>query len=162
MFIGSKLDRGADIQTIYNQHAFLYLKKMGISSAKVGAVDDGTYVWARVGFINPSPLGRGNLSKLEQELKFFEKFGAGGLISSEAEYMRIRSILSQARQGKTFSHQEIIFAFDDPSGNKPRGEFVKQWFVSNLPSGGGTLSFSAQKIGVRAGGAPRAPRRRNA
>jgi hypothetical protein len=161
MFIGSKLDRGADIQTIYNQHAFLYLKKMGISSAKVGAVDDGTYVWARVGFINPSPLGRGNLSKLEQELKFFEKFGAGGLISSEAEYMRIRSILSQARQGKTFSHQEIIFAFDDPSGNKPRGEFVKQWFVSNLPSGGGTLSFSAQKIGVPAGGAPRAPRRRN-
>lgn len=161
MFVTSKLDRGADIQTIYNQHAFLYLKKMGITAAKVGAVDDGRYVWARVGFINPTPLGFGRLSVLEKELKFFEKFGAGGLISSEAEYMRIRSILSQARQGKTFSHQEIIFAIDDPSGNKPRGEFVKQWFVTNMGSDGGKLSFTAQKIGVPAGGARRAPRRRN-
>lgn len=162
MFVTSKLDRGADIQTIYNQHAFLYLKKMGITAAKVGAVDDGKYVWARVGFINPRPLGRGDLSVLEKELKFFEKFGAGGLVSSEAEYMRIRSILSQARQGKTFSHQEIIFAIDDPSGNKPRGEFVKQWFVTNMGSGGGKLSFTAQKIGVPVRGARRAPRRRNA
>jgi hypothetical protein len=161
MFITSKLDRGADIQTIYNQHAFLYLKKMGLSSAKVGAVDDGKYVWARVGFINPRSLGSGDLAVLEKELRFFEKFGAGGLIGSEAEYMRIRSILSQARQGKTFSHQEIIFAIDDPSGNKPRGEFVKQWFVKNLPSGGGKLSFAKQKIGVPAGGTRRAPRRRN-
>ena len=161
MFVTSKLDRGADIQTIYNQHAFLYLKKMGITAAKVGAVDDGRYVWARVGFINPTPLGFGRLSVLEKELKFFEKFGAGGLISSEAEYMRIRSILNQARQGKTFSHQEIIFAIDDPSGNKPRGEFVKQWFVTNMGSEGGTLSFAKQKIGVPAGGARRAPRRRN-
>jgi hypothetical protein len=161
MFVTSKLDRGADIQTIYNQHAFLYLKKMGITAAKVGAVDDGRYVWARVGFINPTPLGFGRLSVLEKELKFFEKFGAGGLISSEAEYMRIRSILNQARQGKTFSHQEIIFAIDDPSGNKPRGEFVKQWFVTNMGSEGGKLSFTAQKIGVPAGGGRRAPRRRN-
>jgi len=161
MFISSKLDRGADIQTIYNQHAFLYLKKMGLSSAKVTAVDDGRYVWARVGFINSRSLGSGDLAVLEKELRFFEKFGSGGLIGSEAEYMRIRSILSQARQGKTFSHQEIIFAIDDPSGNKPRGEFVKQWFVKNLGSGGGTLSFAKQKIGAPAGGTRRAPRRRN-
>ena len=161
MFINSKLDRGADIQTIYNQHAFLYLKKMGLSSAKVTAVDDGRYVWARVGFINSRSLGYGDLSVLEKELRFFEKFGAGGLVGSESEYMRIRSILSQARQGKTFSHQEIIFAIDDPSGNKPRGEFVKQWFVKNLGSGGGTLSFAKQKIGVPAGGTRRAPKRRN-
>lgn len=161
MFIGSSLDRGADIATIYNQHAFLYLKKMGLSSARVTAANDGRYVWARVGFKASSSLNARSLSPLEKELVFFEKFGAGGLISTEAEYMRVRSVLSQARQGRTFTHQEIIFAIDDPVGNKPRGEFVKQWFIDNIPTGGGTLSFAEQKIGAPAGGTRRAPRRRN-
>ena len=161
MFIGSVLDRGADIQTIYNQHAFLYLKKMGITKAGVTAAQDGQYVWPRIGFKSPNPLRSLDLSPLQKELKFFEKFGAGGLVSSEAEYMRIKSILDQARRGKTFTHQEIIFAIDDPVGNKPRGEFVKQWFISNMRSSGGYLSFADQKIGKRFGGATRAPRRRN-
>jgi hypothetical protein len=159
MFISSKLDRGADIQTIYNQHAFLYLSKIGITKAKVNAADDGQYVWARVGFKRGSGLGRGDLRALEAPLKFYEDFGAGGLISNDAEYARVKSILTQAAGGAKFSHQDIIFALDDPTGDKPRMEYVKQWFKPNLGFPGGILKFADQKVG---GTPPRRPRRARA
>ena len=159
MFISSKLDRGADIQTIYNQHAFLYLSKIGITKAKVNAADDGQYVWARVGFKRGSGLGRGDLRALESPLKFYEDFGPGGLISNDAEYARIKSILTQASGGVKFSHQDIIFALDDPTGDKPRMEYVKQWFKPNLGFPGGILKFADQKVG---GTPPRRPRRARA
>jgi hypothetical protein len=159
MFISSKLDRGADIQTIYNQHAFLYLSKIGITKAKVNAADDGQYVWARVGFKRGSGLGRGDLRALEAPLKFYEDFGPGGLISNDAEYARIKSILTQAAGGAKFSHQDIIFALDDPTGDKPRMEYVKQWFKPNLGFPGGVLKFADQKVG---GTPPRRPRRARA
>lgn len=159
MFISSKLDRGADIQTIYNQHAFLYLSKIGITKAKVNAADDGQYVWARVGFKRGSGLDRGALRALEAPLKFYEDFGLGGLISNDAEYARIKSILTQAAGGAKFSHQDIIFALDDPTGDKPRMEYVKQWFKPNLGFPGGVLKFADQKVG---GTPPRRPRRARA
>lgn len=164
MFITSKLDRGADIQTIYNQHAFLYLSKIGITKAEVNAADDGQYVWARVGFKRGTGLSRQDLRALESPLKFYEDFGAGGLISNDAEYARIKSILSQAQGGIKFHHQDIIFALDDPTGDKPRMEYVKQWFKPNLGFPGGTLKFSEQKVGGTPARRPRrarAPRQRS-
>lgn len=159
MFITSKLDRGADIQTIYNQHAFLYLSKIGITKAEVNAADDGQYVWARVGFKRGTGLSRQDLRALESPMKFYENFGAGGLISNDAEYARIKSILAQAQVGIKFHHQDIIFALDDPTGDKQRMEYVKQWFKPNLGFPGGTLKFSEQKVG----GTPvRRPRRARA
>ena len=149
MFVTSKVDRGADIQTIYNQHAFLYLKQIGVTKANVNAADDGQYVWARVGFKRGSGLGNGDLQVLQAPLKFYEDFGPGGLINNEAEYARIKSILAQARGGKKYQHQDIIFALDDPTGDRARMEYVKQWFKANLGFGGGTLSFAEQKIGQK-------------
>ena len=158
MNVRSKLDRGADIQTIYNQHAFLYLSKIGITSAKVTAADDGQYVWARVGFKQSGGVDRARLQALVSELRFYEEFGAGGLISNDAEYARISSILKQAEGGTKFSHQDIIFAVDDVD-DKARAEYVKQWFKSNIPFGGGVLKFADQKVaGVERTRRPRAPR----
>jgi hypothetical protein len=156
MFVRSKMDRGADIQTIYNQHAFLFLKQIGISKAKVGAVDDGQYVWARVGF-NGGNIPENRLGGFKKALSFYENFGAGGLINSEAEYFRIKSMIAQTRGGKKFIHQDWIFAIDDPANDKVRREFVKHWFKSNLPFSSGTFSFAKNKIG---GTAPRRQRAR--
>ena len=150
MFIRSKLDRGADIQTIYNQHAFLYLKAIGIKKAKVSpAVQDGQYVWARVGFKN-GDLPAARLASFEKALSFYENFGGGGLINSSAEYFRIKSMVNQTRAGKGFSHQEWIFAIDDPANDKIRREFVKHWFVKNAPLPKGDFSFAKNKIGENA------------
>lgn len=158
MNVRSKLDRGADIQTIYNQHAFLYLSKIGIKSAKVTAADDGQYVWARVGFKQSGGVDRARLRALESEMRFYEEFGAGGLISNDTEYARIASILKQAEGGTKFSHQDIIFAVDDVD-DRARAEYVKQWFKSNMPFGGGVLKFADQKVaGVERTRRPRAPR----
>jgi len=158
MNVRSKLDRGADIQTIYNQHAFLYLSKIGITKAKVNAMDDGQYVWARVGFKQSGGVDRARLRALESEMRFYEEFGAGGLISNDTEYARIASILKQAEGGTKFSHQDIIFAVDDVD-DKARAEYVKQWFKSNIPFGGGVLKFADQKVaGVERTRRPRAPR----
>lgn len=156
MFVRSKMDRGADIQTIYNQHAFLFLKQIGISQAKVGAVDDGQYVWARVGF-NGGNISENQLGGFKKALSFYENFGQGGLINSEAEYFRIKSMIAQTRAGKKFIHQDWIFAIDDPANDKVRREFVKHWFKSNLPFSSGTFSFAKNKIG---GTAPRRQRAR--
>ena len=156
MFVRSKMDRGADIQTIYNQHAFLFLKQIGISKAKVGAVDDGQYVWARVGF-NGGNISENQLGGFKKALSFYENFGQGGLINSEAEYFRIKSMIAQTRGGKKFIHQDWIFAIDDPANDKVRREFVKHWFKSNLPFSSGTFSFAKNKIG---GTAPRRQRAR--
>jgi hypothetical protein len=146
MSIYSKLDRGADIQTIYNQHAFLYLSKIGITKAEVNAADDGHYVWARVGFKQQGGANRG-ITNLEAPLRFYEEFGAGGLISNDAEYARIKSILEQARNGTKFSHQDIIFAIDDVD-DKARMEYVKQWFKSydGIRFNNGVLKFADQKV----------------
>jgi hypothetical protein len=149
MFVTSKIDRGADIQTIYNQHAFLYLKQIGVTKANVNAADDGQYVWARVGFKRNYGLTDRDLQVLQSPLKFYEDFGAGGLINNDAEYARIKSILAQARGGKQYQHQDIIFALDDPTGDREKMEYVKQWFKANLGFGGGTLSFAEQKIGQK-------------
>jgi hypothetical protein len=149
MFVTSKIDRGADIQTIYNQHAFLYLKQIGVTKAMVNAADDGQYVWARVGFKRNYGLADRDLQVLQSPLKFYEDFGAGGLINNDAEYARIKSILAQARGGKQYQHQDIIFALDDPTGDREKMEYVKQWFKANLGFGGGTLSFAEQKIGQK-------------
>jgi hypothetical protein len=149
MFVTSKIDRGADIQTIYNQHAFLYLKQIGVTKAMVNAADDGQYVWARVGFKRNYGLTDRDLQVLQSPLKFYEDFGAGGLINNDAEYARIKSILAQARGGKQYQHQDIIFALDDPTGDREKMEYVKQWFKANLGFGGGTLSFAEQKIGQK-------------
>jgi hypothetical protein len=156
--VRSKLDRGADIQTIYNQHAFLYLSKIGITSAKVTAADDGQYVWARVGFKQSGGVDRARLQGLVSELRFYEEFGAGGLISNDAEYARISSILKQSEGGTRFYHQDIIFAVDDVD-DRARAEYVKQWFKGNMPFGGGVLNFADQKVaGAGRARRPRAPR----
>jgi hypothetical protein len=158
MNVRSKLDRGADIQTIYNQHAFLYLSKIGITSAKVTAADDGQYVWARVGFKQSGGVDRARLQGLVSELRFYEEFGAGGLISNDAEYARISSILKQSEGGTRFYHQDIIFAVDDVD-DRARAEYVKQWFKGNMPFGGGVLNFADQKVaGAGRARRPRAPR----
>jgi hypothetical protein len=159
MFVRSKLDRGADIQTIYNQHSFLYLKNIGVTNARIGlAVQDGQYVWARVGFNNGN-LPSARLASFQKALSFYENFGGGGLINSSAEYFRIKSMVDQTRAGRGFSHQEWIFAIDDPANDKIRREFVKHWFIRNAPLPAGEFSFAKNKVG---GTAPRAGRARQA
>jgi hypothetical protein len=152
MWLGreSPIDKGAGIQTIYNQHAFMYLNQIGIKKAKVRTADDGPYVWARIGFISQDGIDDGQMEEIEKLLKRYERIGPVGLISSDAEYMRVKALWQKWGRGGKVTHQDFIFAFED-SSDKFRMLRVKQWFRSYFGIDGGYLNFANNEIGPNPG-----------
>ena len=152
-------DKGAGIATLYNQHAFHFLQKIGVNTAEVGPADDGTFVWAKVGFKPDSPI---NVGRFQSELDKYAKFGYSSLISSPEEYWRIKYLLEKRPPG---THQEFIFAVSQsrslPSGSdvgrNRRENQIKNWFKQNAAGGHGFLSFAEQRIGSRRRGQAVAP-----
>jgi len=153
MGIGNEADKGSGIATIYNQHAFYWLNKMGIDKANVTAVSDGAFVWARIGYKRGAPP----TTPFSDELARFEKFGPGGLISNQEEYWKIKYL---AGKRPPATHQEFILALASSSVSGGRGssanareQQIKEWFKRYAGFGGGTLSFAEQKVGQRRRGA---------
>ncbi len=160
-FIEKQSDRGAGLQTIYNQHAFMYLNQIGVTKARVTAVDDGAFVWARIGYKRGAPSNQ----PFQQALLNYSKFGPGGLISNEEEYWRVRYLVDKANAGGRVTHQDYIFAVASSTADRQqrymREEQIKQWFKGNASFSGGILRFSDQQVGPNPGQKP-APRRRRA
>ena len=154
-----EIDKGAGIATLYNQHAFHFLQKIGVTKAEVGPADDGAFVWAKVGFKPNNPL---NAGRFQSELDKYAKFGYSSLISSPEEYWRIKYLVEKRPPG---THQEFIFAVSQsrslPGGSGPgsnrRENQIKNWFKQNAPGGPGSLSFAEQRIGSRRRGQAVAP-----
>lgn len=152
-------DKGAGIATLYNQHAFHFLQKIGVTTAEVGPADDGTFVWAKVGFKPDSPLG---LGRFQSELDKYAKFGYSPLISSPEEYWRLKYLVEKRPPG---THQEFIFAVSQSRslpggsdvGRNRRENQIKNWFKQNAAGGHGFLSFAEQRIGSRRRGQAVAP-----
>lgn len=153
-------DRGAGIQTIYNQHAFMFLGKVGVTEARVTAVSDGAFVWGRIGYKNSTNV---TLSNFEREMRMFENFGPGGLISNEEEYYRVKYLVEKQRRGERVFHQDWIFAVAQSGGDRKSRELretmIKEWFKVYANFSGGTLQFSEQGIPFRRRNRP-APARR--
>ena len=154
-----EIDKGAGIATLYNQHAFHFLQKIGVTKAEVGPADDGAFVWAKVGF-KPDRLI--TVTRFQSELDKYAKFGYSPLISSPEEYWRIKYLVEKRPPG---THQEFIFAVSQsrslPGGSGPGGNRrenqIKNWFKQYAPGGHGILSFAEQRIGRRRRGQAVAP-----
>lgn len=152
-------DKGAGIATLYNQHAFHFLQKIGVTKAEVGPADDGTFVWAKVGFKPNNPI---NVRRFQSELDKYAKFGYSSLISSPEEYWRLKYLVEKQPPG---THQEFIFAVSQSRslpggsgvGSNRRENQIKNWFKQNAPGGPGILSFAEQRIGSRRRGQAVAP-----
>lgn len=161
-FIERQSDRGAGLQTIYNQHAFMYLNQVGVKQARVTAVDDGAFVWARIGYKRGAP----SVQPFQQALLNYSKFGPGGLISNDEEYWRVRYLVDKANAGGRVTHQDYIFAVASSTVDRTqrymREEQIKQWFKGNAPFGGGILKFSDQRVSPNPGQNPPTARRRRA
>ena len=154
--ISSPSHKGAGIQTIYNQHAFMYMKAAGIKRAEVGSAWDGPYVWGRVGF--RSQIGQRSIDKLQEEIRMFRQ-GNGGLITNDAEAARIESLLKELEDWKRLPvdnrperqpvrHMDFIYALDIPTGagKKTRQTALKNWFVTNMPLSSGTYYFDENGV----------------
>jgi len=152
-------DKGAGIATLYNQHAFHFLQKIGVTTAEVGPADDGEFVWAKVGFKPDNPL---NVGRFQSELDKYAKFGYSPLISSPEEYWRLKYLVEKRPPG---THQEFIFAVSQSRslpggsgvGSNRRENQIKNWFKQNAKGGHGFLSFAEQRIGSRRRGQAVAP-----
>lgn len=150
-FINKDSDKGADIATIFNQHAFLYLRNMGITKAEVGPADDGRYVWGRVGFKTDRGIHtQEQFEKISGALKFYKQFGPGGLIATDEQYFKVKKLLELARGGAKVNHQDFHFAVDTGKDllEKVRRDYIKQWFAKEVPLAGANLDFGDQKIGA--------------
>ena len=149
-FINKDSDKGSDIATIFNQHAFLYLKNIGIKKAGVGPADDGRYVWGRVGFKTERGIHtQEHFNSIKSALDFYKSFGSGGLIATDEQYFKVKKLLEMAKSGVKVNHQDFHFAIDkgDVLLDKARRDYVKHWFSSKLPVTAAYLNFGEQKIG---------------
>ena len=152
--LDNPIDKGADIATIYNQHAFLYLSKMGAKYAEVHPAWDGPYVWARAGYRSGRKFSIGNLTAFEEGLKFYENFGPGGIISSDKEYRRVKKMLEKTRLNPrgVYEAQDWIFAIDDTPGDPVRRTYIKDWYLRNhITIGDAKLDFAREEIGKNLG-----------
>ena len=147
-FITLDKDKGADLATIYNQQAFAYLKKIGITKAGVTPADDGRYVWARLGFKDGSSLQPQQIESLEGALEFYRTFGTGGLIASDDQYFAMKKLVDFSKGGGKVSKQELIFLIDRGDiDERARRDYIKHWFTGNVPLYAANLDFAEQKVG---------------
>ena len=141
----SPVDRGAGIQTIYNQHAFMYLNSIGVTKAKVSTASDGPYVWARIGFVQENPIQGYQMENMKKALDRFKEIGGAGIIQNVGEYRRIEALVKKWARDGSVTHQDFIFAFDD-NGDKFRALRIKEFFKNQFGLGSGVLEFDTNEV----------------
>jgi hypothetical protein len=139
MKITSTNHKNSGFASIFNPHAFTWMKAAGIEKAKVSADWDGKFVWGKLGFRQNSTQSKEIAKKLEAEIK---KIRAGGRSSvvNKRDADLIAMLLDEARR-KNYSidapqHPEYLMAM----GNRDKPK-VKGWFTRNAPFTAGELSF---------------------
>ena len=125
--------------SVYNPHAFTWLKASGFERAAVGAIDDGRFVWGRFGFRQEMvDLGRGRrlADDLMGEVKKYRDGERNGLIRTDLDADLIEYLTAVAKQ-KNFSidapqHPEYILAL---AGDKNFTEAQKVAYDKKLEGG---------------------------
>jgi hypothetical protein len=139
--------------SVYNPHAFTWLKASGFKYADVQAAWDGQFVWARFGYrqdLGPR-AGKGLADALMLEVSKYRQGGRDGLIRTDLDADLIEYLTTVAQQ-KNFAidapqHPEYILAL---AGDKNFSEAEKkaydkklqQWFVQTSPFGSGKYDFT--------------------
>ena len=145
--------RNSGISSIINQHAFMYAKAAGFKSASVGAVQDGLFVWGKIGFRGDIPDDQ--LTKLQNQVeKFYDEQPS---IIKNADDAAVVTYLLQQSFDKTLKekerprHLDYIMAISN-SYKRGTPEFVKReqeikdWFTNFMPLRTGNFYFDENGI----------------
>ena len=147
MFIRSARDKNSGIQTIYNQHAFMYAKAAGFSHIDVTAVDDGRFVWGKIGF--KQRLDSNKIEKMNDEVSKF-RAGQDSLIDSESDARIIEHLIGKyVRDPNSVRHIDFVTAISNSkvgAAKKTRNTAIKNWFTENMVFSGGSFSLEENKI----------------
>jgi hypothetical protein len=147
MFINVAADKNSGIQTIYNQHAFMYAKAAGFKQFSVSAVDDGRFVWGKIGFrqrIDQRPV-----AQMFQEVAKFRD-GSSSLIKNESDARIIEHLVQQyVRNPDNVRHIDFVTAISNTetgAAKKTRDKEIMDWFKAYMPFGGGAFDLDENKI----------------
>ena len=143
--------------SVFNPHAFTWLKASGFKSAGVSAAADGRFVWGRFGFRQRlGERGGENLaSNLMGEVAKYRRGERDGLIRTDLDANLIEYLTTVARQ-KNFSidapqHPEYILALAGDANfteaeKKAYDQKLQAWFVRVSPFNSGTYAFNDQNV----------------
>lgn len=147
MFITEKRSKNAGIQTIYNQHAFMYAQAAGFERFEVSAVDDGPYVWGRIGFTQR--IERDNIMNMNKQLSKFRD-GESSIIKTDTDARIVEHLIGQwIRNPDNVRHLDFIAALSiegNAQAKKTREKELRDWFVSNMAFGRGKLNLNDNNI----------------
>lgn len=124
MIIEVDAHKNAGIQTIYNQHSFMYAKAAGFERIGVNAAYDGPYVWGRIGF--KGPIYSRNINNVKTQLEAWRQ-GRSSIIDNEEDAQILNFLVQKyERDSESVRHMDFIYAFSP--GNKQREAEIMQWF----------------------------------
>jgi hypothetical protein len=152
--------RGGGFASLFNGHAFTLLRASGFKSANVHAVDDGAFVWGKIGYRSESVGMIKNLvDKMEEQLDAFRKSArsgssAGSSIIDNEEQAKIIEYLIELAKASNYSYDapqwpEFILAlsdFDGANGGSGKNKKLAQWFQDFAPFDRGTLPFTDELV----------------
>ena len=150
MFIRGNDHKNNGIQTVYNQHAFMYAKAAGFEKITVGTADDGPYVWGRIGF--EAPIPNTHVSNLNSQLNAFRR-GDTSIIKNEEDANIIEYLIEKHKDNPaSVRHMDFIYALTNPYGNdereakRARDTELRNWFASNMGLASGTFYLDKNLI----------------
>lgn len=130
--------RGAGIASIYNGNSWTWAKGAGFDDIEVMAVDDGSYVWGRAGYVDeslsPEPFVV-ELAKYRRNIP--------SIITTEEQAVSIQRLVNRGAG----SHMDWIFALENGNAEGTSEERALRkiqlgnWFKQRAPFNSGTLSL---------------------
>jgi hypothetical protein len=145
--------QGNGLATLYNNHAYMYMRESGMTHAKVSAgLDSGPYVWGRVGFVDNSAIPQETIRSFKKELTLFEKYGFG-LVQDQEQYNRIAYLLRKAEANpRSVRHLDFILALEGQRVRSDKGQRgiaagareaqIAKWMASFYRFGTGKYKFN--------------------
>lgn len=144
-------DKGNGLATIFNGHAWMFLRQAGFRKVNVAAADDGPVVWPRVGF--RAPVSYDQIQNMERELNKY-RLGVMDIIKSEADALIIKMLIqSYYRNPDNVTHQDFIYALTNefsptqqPEEFRERQRQIFHWLAQNMALGDGSMSLTSMDI----------------
>jgi hypothetical protein len=131
--------RGAGIASIYNGNSWTWGKGAGFESVGVMAVDDGSYVWGRVGYVDEDISEEPFVVELAKYRR-----GIPSIIKTEEQAVSVQRLIKRGAG----SHMDWIFALENGSAEGTREEMAVRkielgnWFKQRAPFSSGEMSLT--------------------
>lgn len=131
--------KNSGFASVYNPHAFTWLKAAGFQYADVSTAWDGKFVWGKMGYRESSAKSRMLADRLEQEVKRIRQGGTSSILRKR-DVDVIAALIDEARRKnydiRAPQHAEYLIAMSNR--DNPR---VKSWFTNNAPFDQGQFYF---------------------